>query len=96
MNLLPGSHRLTANGAVGVSGGPVRVFGIHTVSLTAATIGLHNGTTSGGTQYVMFPGSANTGATVNFEGGLLFPSGCYLTCDANLSHAVVIASVEPA
>ena len=100
MNLLPGATRVTAltaavATAIGVSGKPTRVFSVHLVSLTAADIGFRNGTSDSGTKYLTINGTANKGITVNFEGGVLFPSGCYLTSDLNLDYATIVATTEP-
>ena len=95
MNLVPGSTRLTADGLVGSSGNPIRVFMIHLLSdTTASTTALNNGTLSTDTVYIQVDGIASKGVTLNFAGGLRFPDGCYLNADANIVSAVVTFTEE--
>ena len=95
MNLLPGTVLLTADGVVGVSGKPVRVYSVHLISgSTASTCTLENGTTASGTIYAQIDGIASQGVTINFAGGLCFPDGCFLDADANISSCVIVCSVE--
>ena len=90
MNLVPGVTRLAADGLVGSSGKPIRVFFAHLVSsATASTVSLKNGTTSSGTAYAQIDGIASQGVTLNFAGGMRFPGGCFLDADANISYCVV-------
>lgn len=94
MNLLPGSQILTDDGAVGVSGKSYRLECVHLISLTsAAAFCFFNGTTASATKYVHLPLSSAGTTTVNFQGGLLFPAGCYMTVDAVTVGATVIGSV---
>lgn len=96
MKGLSGSTRLTADGAVGPSGLPIRVFNATQLSgATAGILVLRNGTSDSGTVYVQktAPTVSNTD-TVNFEGGLLFPGGCYFDKDANTDAVVVEFAVE--
>jgi hypothetical protein len=107
MNLLPWSHKLTTtsasadagNGitsAVGVSGKPVRVFSVNLMTLTTGNLSLYNGTSTGGTLYALVSGTTGLGTTVNFEGGMLFPSGCYASGANGVQNATIVASCEPA
>lgn len=100
MNLLPGSHRFTSttgvSSAVGVSGQPFRAFCVHTATLTAGKLVLRNGTSVSGTTYIQVDGSTQTGTTVNFERGVLFPNGCFLTADIGLQSILIVGSTEPA
>jgi len=91
-----GSVRLTEDGAVGPSGKPIRVFSATQLSGgTAGILVLRNGTTDSGTVYVQkTAGTVSNTDTVNFEGGLLFPSGCFFDKDANTTAVVVEFRVE--
>lgn len=91
-----GSQRLTADGAVGPSGKPIRVFSATQLSGgTAGILVLRDGTSASGTVYVQktAPVVSNTD-TVNFEGGLLFPNGCFFDKDINTDAVVVEFRVE--
>lgn len=95
MNLVPGSLRLAADGLVGTSGKPIRIFCIHLVSgATLSTTTFKNGTTTGGTAYIQADGIANQAVTLNFAGGLLFPAGCYMDTDANISYCLIVYTQE--
>lgn len=86
-----GSTRLTADGVVGPSGKPIRVFSATQLSgATAGILVLRNGTTDAATVYVQktAPVVSNTD-TVTFEGGLLFPAGCFFDKDTNTTAVVV-------
>ena len=90
MNLVIDTVRLTADGAVGVSGKPMRVYWVMLVSgATASTTSLKNGTSTSGTAYAQVDGKANEGVLINFAGGMRFPSGCYMDTDANISYATI-------
>ena len=95
MNLVPGSTRLTADGLVGSSGNPIRVFSIHLISgATASTTTFNNGTLVGDTAYAQVDGIASKSVTLNFAGGLRFPAGCYMNTDANISYCVITYTEE--
>ena len=95
MNLVPGNTRLTADGLVGTSGKPIRIFIIHLLSgATASTTTFKNGTSTGGTAYVQVDGVSSQGVTLNFAGGVRFPDGCYMDTDANISHALITYTEE--
>lgn len=73
-----GSVYKTADSVIGASGKPVRVFSATWLSDgTARDLELRNGTTDAGTLYVKEPGVISKTKTINFEGGLLFPNGCF-------------------
>ena len=95
MNLMPGATRLTADGLVGTSGKPIRVFQIHLVSgATLSTTLFKNGTSTGGTSYIQVDGTASKGVTWESKNGVLFPSGCYMDTDANISFCVIVYTEE--
>ena len=86
----PGSQILTADGAVGVSGKPVRVYNATWLSGgTAGDLVLRNGTAAGDTAYVTIAGAISDTVTQEWEGGLLFPAGCFFDKDTNVTHVVV-------
>lgn len=95
MNLVPGTIRLTADGLVGTSGKPIRVFSIHLASGgTLSTTTFRNGTSTAGTAWFQADGLANAGSTYNFAGGLSFPAGCYMDTDANISYCTITYTEE--
>lgn len=86
-----GSIKLTADGSVGTAGKPIRVFSATQLSGgTAGILVLRNGSTDTADIYVQktAPVVSNTD-TVSFEGGLLFPAGCFFDKDTNTTHVVV-------
>ena len=102
MNLLPGTTRfgltaaaLLTGTSVGTSGKPYRMFCVHTSTLTTGKIYFYNGTSAYGSKYVQIDGTTATGTTVNFEGGVEFPNGCYLTADIGLQNFIVVGTVQP-
>lgn len=87
-----GSVEVSADAIVGISGQPLRVWNITWLSGGggAGVMVLRNGTTASGAVYVQQPGSAaSVTTTLNFEGGLLFPGGCFFDKDTNVASAVV-------
>jgi hypothetical protein len=92
---LSGSQRLTADGAVGVSGKPIRVFSATWLSGDpAGDLVLRNGTADSDSPYTTIAGAVDLTVTQNWEDGLLFPAGCFLDFDANLTSVVVQFRVE--
>ena len=90
MNLLIGNTRLTADGLVGTSGKPIRIYWIHLVSGgSASTTTLKNGTGTGGTAFLQVDGIASSAVNVSFAGGVRFPDGCYMDTDANISYCTI-------
>jgi hypothetical protein len=98
MVLAPGIARLTADGQVGPASKDIRIFWIHLVSGgTASVASLKLGTSTSGDAYAQIDGTANSGVTVNFGGGLLFPGdsgGCYFDADANISYCTIGYGLE--
>lgn len=95
MNLVPGVVRLTADGLVGSSGKPIRVFVIHLVSGgTLSTTTFKNGADASGTTWFQADGVASSGQTWNFAGGFRFPAGCFMDTDANISYATISFTEE--
>ena len=98
MNLLPGTQRIVGDGdiAIGTSGHPIRVFNIEVISGgTASTVILHSGTAIvAGDNYGQVDGVANKSVVINYAGGKLFPSGCFLQTDANSAFVTVTYTEE--
>jgi len=76
---------ILADGVVGRSGYPTRVFQLTVVSdATAGESLLRNGATVSGAIWVNPTNVISKSATVNFgEEGILFPAGCYADIDVN-------------
>ena len=92
---LSGSVRKTADGVVGTSGRPIRVWNATWLSGgTAAILQLRNGTAVTDDLYVNEKGLAAYSETINFDRGLLFPDGCWYDHDANASSAIISYSEE--
>ena len=86
-----GSVRKTANGAVGRSGKSTRVW---SASLLCghgnSFLQLRNGTSEADDLYTNASAALGVFSQhINFENGLLFPSGCYYDHDANASSAII-------
>jgi len=86
-----GSKYLVADGVIGVSAKPVRVHSLTAVSgATAGKIVLRNGSSASGTVYVNeLCATVSQSHSLNFEGGLVFPDGCFFDKDANVDSIVV-------
>lgn len=86
---MAGSSRLTADGVLGVSGKPVRVFGFTMRSGAGGTgsVILYDGTTTGGTEKYKMVGNTDASADKVFATeGKHFPNGCYVDVDANVTY----------
>jgi len=95
MNLVPGNQLVLANGVVGTSGNPIRVFSIHILSgASAGVVQFRNGTADTDTIFVQETGLANTGATFNYAGGVRFPDGCFLDEDTAPTSTLVVFTEE--
>lgn len=85
-----GIQRLTADGVVGTSGKPIRVYEVTWLSgTTAGYVGLRNGTGTASDLQYYCDGTASKSKTESFNEGLLFPDGCYCDVDANVTWVVV-------
>lgn len=86
----------TSDVVIGTSGKPIRVFALSFVSGgTAGVILLRNGTSTAGTAFVREDGVISSGKTIQYgQTGILFPAGCFLDLDANVSAGVVSFSQE--
>lgn len=90
-----GVQRVTADGVVGRSGLPVRVYEVTWLSdTTAGYVGLRNGTGTSSDLQFYLDGTASKTKTQAFREGLLFTDGCYCDIDANVTWAVVSYTTE--
>ena len=96
-----GSIRVTADQALG--GGVVgssshkacRVYSATWLSDgTGRALVLRNGATVGGDIYVNAAGTASVTVTLNFEGGLRFPGGCFIDFTADTVTVVLEYALE--
>lgn len=94
-NTTHGSVTLTADGAFGPSGKPVRVWSVTWLSGgTAGVLVLRNGAADTATAWITIAGTISRSVTQNFEGGLLFPSGCFYDHDSNTTIAIAEITTE--
>ncbi len=79
-----GTFRITADGVLGPSGVPVRVYSIVVLSGAggAAVVAVCNGTDNT-TKYDQINGTASKAVVREYRDGLVFPNGCYIDLDAN-------------
>lgn len=87
-----GVQLISADGVVGTSGKPVRVFTIHILSGGggAAVVALRAGTAVGGTIQVQETGTVSTGKTFDYGmHGFYFPTGCFVDVDTNTTSVLV-------
>ncbi len=95
MALQIGSQKISADGVVGTSGKPTRVFGfIVNADSSGAVVAVYNGTSTGGTVYDSLVGAASVSTRIAYPGGLFFPAGCYLDIDAHTTYVTVIYTQE--
>ena len=91
-NTTHGTVTLAADGALGPSGKPVRVWSVTWLSGgSAGVLVLRNGTTASDTAWITIAGTISRSVTQNFEGGPLFPAGCFYDHDSNTT--IVIAEI---
>lgn len=88
-NGLGGGFRVTANGVVGVSGKPVRIYG-YTMRSGAGGPGvvqLFDGASNAGNERWAGQGNMDSGSIVSFgERGKFFPTGSYCQIDGNVTY----------
>ena len=92
----PGTQLVTADGIVGVSGKPVRIYHIHIISGgTAGVVNLRNGALVTDTIFATETGTANTGATFSYDHvGILLSAGAFIDIDANVTSVAVTFHTE--
>lgn len=93
-----GSVRLTADGVIGRSGQPVRIFNITWLNgASAGEVVIRRGTTASDPIVVQIDGSAaSVTNTQNFENGLFFPNGAFHDKGTNVTAIVAEYRVEGA
>lgn len=83
-----GDQYSTADAVVGVSGKPCRIWNVSWLSDgTARDLVLRNGSSASGDIRIQAAGSVSTTQTLNFEGGKLFPAGCFFDFTASMVSA---------
>lgn len=90
-----GSQNVTADGVIGTSAAPTRVYSAHVISSGggAASVLLRNGTSTGGTIYLQLDGTTSKGVTFTFgTHGQVFPAGCFVDVDGNTTSVLVAFS----
>jgi len=91
----PGTQLVTADGIIGRSGKPVRIYHIHIISGgTAGVVAFRNGTLVTDTIWLQETGTASTGATFDYSEGFLLPGGCFVDVDANVTSVAVTFHTE--
>lgn len=96
MQFNSGTQLITADGVVGVSGKPVRVFSVGVISGGggAGQVILRNGTAGTDTARVQVDGTTSLGTQAEWTGGVLFPAGCFADINANTTSVAVNFSME--
>ena len=81
---------------VGSSTKAIRVFAVNfTSGGTAGVLVLRNGTSASGTAFVTENGVISSGKTSQYgQTGILFPAGCFLDVDSNVTGGVVAFAQE--
>jgi len=90
-----GTSNITADGVIGPSGRPIRVYSfvVHSGG-TAAVVSFYSGTSSSGTKLIQIDGTINKSVVVTFEEGLLFSAGCYCDLDTNTTFVTTSYAAE--
>ena len=86
-----GSKRIEATGAISTS--PIRLYSI--VGHSAATAGnwtLNDG--NGGAEFDVLSGANALSTRANYEGGVVYPNGLYVTEDNATNCAYFVANYE--
>ncbi len=95
MSTIHGEKVFTSSGVLISSGKPVRVWNLSLVGSGTAAVQLYGGTSASGTARISLPAAAaNRTTTQNFEGGLLFSSGCYVELESTVSQAILECRLE--
>ena len=86
---------MSADGSVGVSGKPTRIFAMNLVSgAGSGDLVLRNGSAASGTIYLQFAGVASTGQLFTIDDGVFFPGGCFYDHEANNTHVSITYEQE--
>ena len=90
---MTGTYQVTVDGQAGPAKA-VRVWSVVVKSdTTAAVVSLKNGTSTGGTEYDQIDGTISKAVVRSYEGGLVFPAGCFVDLDAHTTYVTVSLEV---
>jgi hypothetical protein len=87
-----GDQLITADGVIGVSGKPIRLFNMHIISGAGggAIVSVRAGTVVGGTIQITETATASTGKTFDYGmHGHYFPTGAFVDVDTNTTSVLV-------
>lgn len=90
---MTGTYQVTGSDGLAGPAKAVRVYSVIVKSDgTAAVVSLRNGTSTG-TVYDQIDGTINQAVIHNYEGGLVFPAGCFVDLDAHSTYVTVSLDV---
>lgn len=86
-----GYQKVTADAAVSSSGAPVVIYGLHIKSAAggAGNVILYDGTSTSDTEVQKETGVTDQGKSFDYPEGKVFPLGCFVDIDANVSYVAV-------
>lgn len=87
-----GFQLITSDGVLSASGEPVAIYGVHITSGAGGggVVNLRSGTAVTDTIIIKEQGVASEGKSASYGGlGIVFPSGCYVDVDANVTSVAV-------
>lgn len=87
-----GYQVITEDGVLSTSGEPVAVYGVYILSGAGGggVVNLRTGTAVGGAIIIQEKGTTSQGKAFPYGGkGIVFPSGCYVDVDANVTQVTV-------
>lgn len=86
-----GSQVVSSDAVLNSSGAAVVVYGVNIIcDGTAGVVVLRNGTTSGAALTISLTGTASAGTYVDFGGGVVFPSGCFVDIDTHVTPSCTV------
>ncbi len=95
MSLPIGAQKRTTDGAIGVSGKKIRIYGfLVTADASGAVVAVYDGTDTSGVLMDSLVGAASVVTRISYPGGLFFNSGCYIDIDAHTTSVVAIYEQE--
>lgn len=87
-----GDQLITGDGVLNTSGEPVAIYGVNILSGAGGggVVNLRSGTAVSGAIVIQEKGTASQGKSFSYGGkGIVFPSGCYVDVDANVTAVAV-------
>lgn len=84
-----GKQRITTSGAISDSGKPILIAGYSLLSGATAAAPYFLDGTSSSTQAFRGQGVASTASVVSIPMPVMFPTGCYVSFDANTTEVTV-------